>query len=286
MLSRFVMATASRTRKSQLFLPQKDRSYWQPDSANMPLQYLAWGRRNFEQEYLPACPHQGWTGLLIQEGRPKITLNGEVIHLTRGTLALIGPDCLFGWPSLAENRCKFILWMWHQLDAGPLQAAPSGYSLVAPEKSYREALVLNHDLCRKEAQAMDDYSTDYLTACHLSFQVLLRRALENDTDRESNDTFARATEWIDEHLDSKNPIARLCDYLNISQSSLYRIFTERIEISPAEYFRNRKMEQARELIRRNDCQIKEVAHKLGYSQFNDFSRAYRQHYGKPPSDDR
>ncbi|MEO0417162.1 MAG: hypothetical protein AAF226_19675, partial [Verrucomicrobiota bacterium] len=195
----------------QLFLPQKDRSYWQPESADTPLLYLAWGRRNFEEEYRPACRHQGWTAFLIQEGRPKITLNGKSINVSRGDLALIGPDCMFGWPSLVDNRCKFVLWMWRGLDAG--EVTSSGFSILSPQRSYRESLISNHDLCRKEVQAMDGYSGDYLTACQMSFQVLVRRALESCADSDSYDLVERAAEWMDRHLDSKNPIARLCDYL-------------------------------------------------------------------------
>ena len=35
------------------------------------------------------------------------------------------------------------------------------------------------------------------------------------------------------HLDSREPVARMCDYLNVSQSTLYRRFMEEVGVSRA-----------------------------------------------------
>lgn len=88
------------------------------------------------------------------------------------------------------------------------------------------------------------------------------------------------------HLDSKEPVARLCDYLNLSQSTLYRRFRAEIGVGPLDRFQELRMNEAKRLLSEEGVTVKEAAFRLGYSHFNDLSRAYRKHFGKSPSFDR
>jgi AraC family transcriptional regulator of arabinose operon len=96
----------------------------------------------------------------------------------------------------------------------------------------------------------------------------------------------QADAWMAAHLDSGEPIARLCDYLNVSQSTLYRRFMEDTGASPLARFQDLKMCEARRLLSEQGLTVKEAAFRLGYAHFNDLSRAYRRHFGKSPTGDR
>ena len=96
----------------------------------------------------------------------------------------------------------------------------------------------------------------------------------------------QADAWMAAHLDSKEPVARLCDYLNISQSSLYRRFRDEAGVSPLERFQQLRMNEAKRLLAGGGSTVKEIAFHLGYAHFNDLSRAYRKHFGKSPTLDR
>lgn len=101
-----------------------------------------------------------------------------------------------------------------------------------------------------------------------------------------SDLVRQADAWMTAHLDSKEPVARLCDYLNISQSSLYRRFREEAGLSPLERFQQLRMNEAKRLLAGGGATVKEIAFHLGYCHFNDLSRAYRKHFGRSPSRDR
>lgn len=274
--------------RKSLYLPRKDRSFWQAEEGKgLALLYLAWGRRDFAKEYLPPCRHEGWVCVLIEEGRPEMLVGGERVQLGRGSIVLIGPDCPFGWLSEEGNRCKFLLWMWSDMKLGaPDDPKPADFRVSNLTESDCEPFLRNHQQCRSEAVASDGMSGKYFLGCKQIFEVILRRILESASTVGSDEQFKLATEWVSRHLDSRKPVARLCDYLSVSQSRLHRLFKDQAKVSPTAYIQRVRMARARSLLTDGELLVKEVAHQLGYSQFNDFSRAYRSYFGRTPGEDR
>ncbi|ADE53577.1 helix-turn-helix domain-containing protein [Coraliomargarita akajimensis] len=272
----------------RLYPPRKDRAHWQPDpGAGLPLMYLAWGRRDFSEEFLPECRHEGWVCTIIEEGNPVMVIQGVEVTLEPRQLVLIGPDCSFGWPSKEGSTCKFVQWMW-QGPSGPDLAGISmdGFIISKLPRGKYQPLRDNHNQCRREVQMLghDKLSHNYLDACYRMFAILLERVLAlSDSSDSAEERVKLAQEWMRQHLESKEPVARLCDYLDISQSTLHRLFKAQIGQSPVEYFHGLRMTHARKLLRKKSVQIKEVALILGYVHINDFSRAFKSYYGFPPS---
>lgn len=272
-----------------MYLPSKDRSFWQaPEGSGLPLSYLAWGRRDFSGERIPVSRHDGWVCVLIEEGQPVLRMEKEKIKLSPGCLVLMGPDCAFGWEGVREMDCKFCLWMWANLS---LRTSPDvkreDFSLRTLSRRKMQPFRLLHDLCRREVLDFNNQSGQYLQGCRMQLEVLLERTLRAQPEADTaSERVKLAIAWMKEHLDSREPVARLCDYLNISQSSLHRLFKARLQTSPADCFHKLKMDHARELLESGDRQVKEVAFLLGYEHFNDFSRAFKRYYGFTPSEGR
>lgn len=270
----------------RLYLPSRDRSFWQtPTAFPSRLAYLAWGRRDFRNDAIPQSQHDGWVTVLVEEGSPTLKVAAEKIRLGPGALVLIGPECSFGWSSEADSDCRFVLWMWDSMQLHIVSAAPKAdFWLRYLTKRSREPLLDLHENCRREVLALDSISPTYLEGCFLQFCALLERIFSSPEKEALNSVrIEQALEWMSQHLDSREPIARLCDYLNISQSTLHRLFKQRLEQSPAQKFHQLRMEYARDRLKSGDIQIKEVAYSLGYDHFNDFSRAYRLFWKKSPS---
>lgn len=120
------------------------------------------------------------------------------------------------------------------------------------------------------------------------FEATLKRMIQVGVapPKQATGLSEQAQSWMCAHLDSKEPIARLCDYLNLSQSTLYRMFTVEVGMNPSVRFQQLRMQKAKDLLARSRLSIKEIAFQLGYEHFNDFSRAYRKHFGHCPSRDR
>lgn len=279
---------AARSEK-HLYLPDKDRSYWLDDSG-LPLSYLAWGRRDYSEAAIPASQHDGWCCALIEEGMPALLLSDSENILHPGTLLFIGPDCGFGWRKGRSQESKVALWMWQNLQAESLKRYRFSYAIRSLPQSQLEHFLRLHEQCRQEVLHVDSHSPQYLNGCQLQFEALLARTLSEDSNTAaSSSQIDLAISWIASHLDSREPVARLRDYLNVSQSTLYRLFQSCLGQSPATYIHAAKMEAARSLLsqhRPSDLQVKEVAFMLGYTHFNDFCRAFKKYYGISPSETR
>ena len=144
-----------------------------------------------------------------------------------GTLALVGPDCPFGWKGAASGQSKFRMWMWRDFAGGverpDLAASYVSRSLARHE---RQPFLQLHDLCRREVLRAPGPDAAYLEGCRILFDATLQRELLDSRQQGAvaSDAVALARAWMRAHLDSHEPIARLCDYLNVSQSTLYRVF--------------------------------------------------------------
>jgi AraC-like DNA-binding protein len=273
--------------RRHLYLPAPDRSFWTADAAALPLLYLAWGTRDFHRQPIPVSRHEGWVCVLIEEGAPTMIVRRQSVRMPAGTLALIGPDCPFGWKGAASGQSKFRMWMWRGLlqETGDRNQERSSIVSRYLARHERQPFLHLHDLCRREVLRTAGPDAAYLEGCHILFDTTVRRELLDRREQESDgaDAVAPARTWVRAHLNSHEPIARLCDYLNVSQSTLYRVFTAAEGMSPLAWFHKARMARAAELLMSGALSVKEVAHALGYEHGNDLSRAFKRHFGESPT---
>jgi len=69
----------------------------------------------------------------------------------------------------------------------------------------------------------------------------------------------------------------------LSRSTFFERFTRTVGMAPMEYLLAWRMAVARDLLRRRDLGIGEVAERVGYASASTFSTAFSRHVGKPPS---
>lgn len=78
-------------------------------------------------------------------------------------------------------------------------------------------------------------------------------------------------------------VTQLAKIAALSRSAFFDRFTRAVGQPPMEYLLAWRMAVARDLLRRHDMGIAEVAERVGYSSASTFSTAFRRHVGQPPS---
>ncbi|WP_438014187.1 AraC family transcriptional regulator [Sorangium sp. So ce315] len=78
-------------------------------------------------------------------------------------------------------------------------------------------------------------------------------------------------------------VAELAKAAALSRSAFFDRFTRTVGLSPMEYLLAWRMAVARDLLRRHDLGIAEVAERVGYGSASTFSTAFSRHVGQPPS---
>jgi AraC-like DNA-binding protein len=79
-------------------------------------------------------------------------------------------------------------------------------------------------------------------------------------------------------------IEDLAGQAGITADHLRELFRLRFGMRPLEYRTGLRLARARELLSTSTLNVKEVAHKVGFSDALYFSRVFKQHFGMSPSD--
>ena len=95
-----------------------------------------------------------------------------------------------------------------------------------------------------------------------------------------------AVTLMEQHLEDPIPIPDLARSIGVSHRQLNRLFAQYARKSPVAYYRDIRLDRARGLVTQTDLPMSEVAIAAGFASQVHFSRAYRQRFGLPPSQDR
>jgi signal transduction histidine kinase/AraC-like DNA-binding protein/ABC-type sugar transport system substrate-binding protein len=92
----------------------------------------------------------------------------------------------------------------------------------------------------------------------------------------------RAVAYIQQHHARDLSRQDIAAAVGVSKNYLSQIFHQELGISPWEYLNRYRIKQAKELLRRTDARITEVAAQVGFADLAYFSRVFRKHVGASP----
>ena len=78
-------------------------------------------------------------------------------------------------------------------------------------------------------------------------------------------------------------VAQLAKEAALSRSTFFERFNRAVGVAPMEYLLAWRMALAKNLLRRREGGIAEVAERVGYSSASTFSVAFTRHVGVPPT---
>ncbi|MEI6275087.1 MAG: two-component regulator propeller domain-containing protein [Prolixibacteraceae bacterium] len=96
---------------------------------------------------------------------------------------------------------------------------------------------------------------------------------------------ARAISFVEKNLtDEKLDIELLASHLNLSQSTLYRKLKALTGKSATDFIRTIRLEYAARLLKDGGNNIEEVSAKAGFNSHSYFTRSFKEHFGKTPTE--
>lgn len=95
----------------------------------------------------------------------------------------------------------------------------------------------------------------------------------------------RAIAWIRAHYDEPVRVDDLAAKVGLSVSSLNRHFRAATAMSPLQYQKQIRLQQARLRLLANPADVAGTGHAVGYTSASQFSREYRRLFGAPPGRD-
>ena len=270
-----------------LHLPPVGRPRWVcPKHLKLDLQYLSWGKRRFGESGIPVSLHHGWVYCVVLQGNPILQLVSRAISLQPGQVLVLGPDCASGWMANSlESVSELLTWVWKGVPRCPgLGSSANGVQTFSADRALIRTLQQVHSLCRRELEKPDALSALALEELRFRMDVAISRfRTPNPAAPESALRLELALRWLAQNIPERNPIAPLCEYLQLSAVTLNRLFRTHLHESVTAYHARTRMERASLLLKHDGVVVKEVAYELGYLHANDFSRAFKKFTGRSPS---
>jgi len=96
---------------------------------------------------------------------------------------------------------------------------------------------------------------------------------------------ARAVRWIRDHYAESFRVEDAARVSGMSVSAFYRNFQAVTAMSPIQFQKQIRLQQARLLLATRAHDVTGVGHRVGYDSPSQFSREYRRQFGAPPSRD-
>lgn len=96
---------------------------------------------------------------------------------------------------------------------------------------------------------------------------------------------ARAIEWLHKHYDQPLRIEALARSVNLSPSTLHHRFKALTALSPLQYQKQLRLQEARRLMFSENLEAAAASYRVGYESPSQFSREYSRLFGEPPQRD-
>ncbi|MGG1947722.1 AraC family transcriptional regulator [Trinickia sp. NRRL B-1857] len=95
----------------------------------------------------------------------------------------------------------------------------------------------------------------------------------------------RAIAWIAQNFKERFSIERLAAEVGMSSSSLHEHFRGVTAMTPLQFQKQLRLQEARSLMLVQDLDATTAAFCVGYESPSQFTREYRRHFGEPPARD-
>jgi transcriptional regulator GlxA family with amidase domain len=95
-----------------------------------------------------------------------------------------------------------------------------------------------------------------------------------------------AVQFFADHLEDRVLIQDAADLVGLSLRQFERVFKQEMATTPGAYYRQLRLDAARQKVLHTDAPLSEIAFSVGYETASAFNAIYRRIYGRSPSADR
>lgn len=222
----------------------------------------------------------------ITSGKGTYTVEEKTFSLTAGDAFLIYPGTRVAYQADLLDPWNY---EWVGFNGSDARAILNATSFS------RDHVVLQGLSCGDELQAgirriYEAFGNSFSQSLKMTGQLYLLLELLTEEAGEDKrqkgrdaDVVRSAIGFIDQRYSYAISVEDVADYAGVSRSTLFRIFTRYLEISPKEYLDSYRIRKAMYLLKETDLTIGAIAVSVGYDNGLYFSKAFHKMTGQSPS---
>ncbi len=140
-----------------------------------------------------------------------------------------------------------------------------------------------------ELKSNDHLQLEMLQSMIKRFVILCTRIYKNqenysNIEHHRVDIIREFNFLVESHFKTKHTVAEYAYLLNKSPKTLSNLFSKLSSKTPLQYIQDRKMLEAKRLLKYTDKSIKEIAFEIGFEDIQTFSRFFKNYQGISPTD--
>lgn len=107
---------------------------------------------------------------------------------------------------------------------------------------------------------------------------------QGEVDKRAIDTITSIKEYINMHISEEISLVKLAEMVYFNPSYLSRLFKHLTGINLSEFIQEVRIKKAKQLLKRNDLKVSEIAKAVGYNSATNFSRFFKSVTNKTPQE--
>ena len=115
---------------------------------------------------------------------------------------------------------------------------------------------------------------------HVALAIIDKARREHE--RTSKSTAALIRDYIDTHIEGRLQLEEISNIFFISKTQIFRLFKDAYGIAPMQYFLQKKIELAKQMLCESDIHISEIAERLSFTDAKHFSKTFKRFTGELP----
>ena len=88
--------------------------------------------------------------------------------------------------------------------------------------------------------------------------------------------------YINDHITDPLSLNDVCREVHLSKEYTSRIFKKEMNMTVTDYIIRQKLALAKDMLASDDLSLRDIAERIGYREYNYFSRLFKKHYGVSP----
>lgn len=245
------------------------------------------GFENCEPDHLWAGTRDHFLVHYVISGKGVFKSGDKTYHLGKGTFFLARPHQQVTFHADRDDPWEYC-WVGFNGSEIPYVLSNTDFAfnedfILIPPAQYDQVLDIFNTMFENRGNTLE-CRLRILSTLYQLFALLIEQSQVRQDDNLSHEnTLLQATDYINQHLsDGDLSIDSIAKYLGISQSSLYRLFSNGIGTSPMKYIIEQRMKRSCELIRTTSLSITEISYRVGFNNSLYFSKYFKKYFKISP----
>ena len=217
--------------------------------------------------------HESVEVIYLYEGTAHAFSGGQDFKLCAGDFFVVFPNDVHYYDNCLDNLAI--------VSIIPLSMLPEFRDILATKALSSPVLRGVNPNASLLLETLLNYEGKYKNAV---FSMIMEKAEFFNETKTNESTLGEILDFCERNYKEEISLSSVAEALNLSQSHISHLFTNKIRISFRDYINSLRLNASLILLKKGELSITEIAYESGFGTIRTFNRAFRKKFGVSPRD--